>query len=94
MSSRNPISELLPDLIAGDVFSIDYQKLYDLGYRGLLFDIDNTLAPYEISVPDERLKAHLRSLPEAARRRRSTISSGSSPGQSARRSCRSCGSRR
>ena len=43
MSSRNPISELLPDLIAGDVFSIDYQKLYDLGYRGLLFDIDNTL---------------------------------------------------
>lgn len=25
------------------VFAIDYQKLFDLGYRGLLFDIDNTL---------------------------------------------------
>lgn len=25
------------------VFSVDYKKLYDLGYRGLIFDIDNTL---------------------------------------------------
>ena len=25
------------------VFSIDYNKLYDMGYRGLIFDIDNTL---------------------------------------------------
>ena len=25
------------------VFSIDYQKLYDKGYKGVIFDIDNTL---------------------------------------------------
>lgn len=25
------------------VFSIDYNKLYNMGYRGLIFDIDNTL---------------------------------------------------
>lgn len=25
------------------VFSIDYKKLYDRGYRGIIFDIDNTL---------------------------------------------------
>ena len=25
------------------VFSIDYKKLYEKGYRGLIFDIDNTL---------------------------------------------------
>lgn len=25
------------------VFSIDYQKLYRMGYRGILFDVDNTL---------------------------------------------------
>lgn len=25
------------------VFSIDYSKLYKIGYRGLIFDIDNTL---------------------------------------------------
>ena len=24
------------------VFSIDYQKLYDKGYKGVIFDIDNT----------------------------------------------------
>lgn len=28
---------------AQSVFSIDYQKLYDLGFRAVLFDIDNTL---------------------------------------------------
>lgn len=28
---------------ARNVFSIDFQKLYDLGYRAVLFDIDNTL---------------------------------------------------
>lgn len=25
------------------VFSIDYSKLYDMGYRGVIFDLDNTL---------------------------------------------------
>ena len=25
------------------VFCIDYEKLYEMGYRGLIFDIDNTL---------------------------------------------------
>ncbi len=28
------------------VFSIDYEKLYRKGYRGILFDIDNTLVPH------------------------------------------------
>lgn len=28
---------------ADSVFSIDYGKLYELGYRGIIFDIDNTL---------------------------------------------------
>ncbi|MBQ5385150.1 MAG: YqeG family HAD IIIA-type phosphatase, partial [Treponema sp.] len=27
-------------------FSIDYQKLYDKGFRGIIFDIDNTLVPH------------------------------------------------
>lgn len=29
-----------------DVFSIDYEKLYAKGYRGIIFDIDNTLVPH------------------------------------------------
>lgn len=28
------------------VFTIDYKKLYELGYRGLIIDIDNTLVPH------------------------------------------------
>ena len=28
------------------VFSIDYNKLYYKGYRGIIFDIDNTLVPH------------------------------------------------
>lgn len=28
------------------VFAIDYRKLYERGYRGLIFDIDNTLVPH------------------------------------------------
>lgn len=28
------------------VFAIDYNKLYNNGYRGIMFDIDNTLVPH------------------------------------------------
>ena len=31
---------------AKSVFAIDYNKLYEKGYRGLIFDIDNTLVPH------------------------------------------------
>ena len=37
------IKELFPYECADSVFDIDYQKLYQMGYRGLIFDIDNTL---------------------------------------------------
>lgn len=37
------LAKLFPSAYAKDVFSIDYQKLYDKGYRGILFDVDNTL---------------------------------------------------
>ena len=28
------------------VFAIDYEALYNIGYRGIIFDIDNTLVPH------------------------------------------------
>lgn len=34
---------LFPHEYAPGVFSIDYEELYRLGYRAILFDIDNTL---------------------------------------------------
>ena len=32
-----------PYAYVDSVFAINYQKLYNMGYRGLIFDIDNTL---------------------------------------------------
>ena len=37
---------LYPYEYAESVFTIDYRKLYSSGYRGILFDIDNTLVPH------------------------------------------------
>lgn len=37
------LKELFPHEYAESVFAIDYEKLYALGYRGIIFDIDNTL---------------------------------------------------
>ncbi|WP_294470505.1 YqeG family HAD IIIA-type phosphatase [uncultured Ruminococcus sp.] len=37
------IKELFPFEYAESVFAIDYKKLYAKGYRGVIFDIDNTL---------------------------------------------------
>ena len=31
---------------AASVFDIDWQKVYGRGYRGVIFDIDNTLVPH------------------------------------------------
>ena len=37
------VSELMPYEYASSVYDIDYHKLKSMGYKGLLFDIDNTL---------------------------------------------------
>ena len=35
-----------PDRYVASTYVIDFEKLYDKGYRGLIFDIDNTLVPH------------------------------------------------
>ncbi len=37
------LKKYYPYEYAKSVFTIDYKKLYDKGYRGVIFDIDNTL---------------------------------------------------
>ena len=37
---------LYPDACADSAYDIPYQKMYDLGYRGIIYDIDNTLVPH------------------------------------------------
>jgi HAD superfamily phosphatase (TIGR01668 family) len=38
-----------------DIFSVDYNKLYEAGKRIILMDIDNTLIPYDQDVPTPAL---------------------------------------
>ncbi len=51
-----------PDQYVISTYAIDFEKLYKEGYRGLIFDIDNTLVPHNAPSDDrsealfERLK--------------------------------------
>ena len=38
--------KFFPDVYMESTYKIDFQKLYEKGYRGLIFDIDNTLVPH------------------------------------------------
>ncbi|MDR1066432.1 MAG: YqeG family HAD IIIA-type phosphatase [Clostridiales bacterium] len=44
---------LAPDLSGESIFKLPYATLWKNGVRGLLFDIDNTLAPFDIPAPDD-----------------------------------------
>ncbi|MCQ2495329.1 MAG: YqeG family HAD IIIA-type phosphatase [Lachnospiraceae bacterium] len=37
-------------------YNIDYQKYYDQGYRGVIFDIDNTLVPHGVDADERAVK--------------------------------------
>ncbi len=55
------LSRFYPDECADSAYVIDYNKLYQKGYRGLLFDIDNTLVEHGADA-DERAKKLLKNL--------------------------------
>ena len=40
-----------PDEYLDSTYVIDFDRLYEQGYRGLLFDIDNTLVPRQMQGP-------------------------------------------
>ena len=37
---------LFPDSYVDSVYEVDFKRLYDEGYRGVIFDVDNTLVPH------------------------------------------------
>lgn len=45
-----------PDWEADNAYDIEYGRLYEKGYRGIIFDIDNTLVPHGAPA-DERAMA-------------------------------------
>lgn len=44
---KNKHFPLYPCFSISSVYALDFEKLYQLGYRALLFDIDNTLALHD-----------------------------------------------
>jgi HAD superfamily phosphatase (TIGR01668 family) len=45
----------MPDDYKKSIFDIDFQSLKNFGISALLIDVDNTLIPYDESVPSEKL---------------------------------------
>lgn len=42
-----------PHMTADSVYNIDFQMFYRLGYRAVIFDIDNTLVPHDADADDK-----------------------------------------
>ena len=42
--------KFFPDEYLGSTYKIPFEKLYEQGYRGVIFDIDNMEVPYGVTV--------------------------------------------
>ena len=51
-----------PSEVETSFLSIDYQGLKRIGYKVILFDLDNTLAPYTEAFPTEELKQSIKAI--------------------------------
>lgn len=58
------VERFYPDVYLDSTYSIDFDRLAKEGYRGVLFDIDNTLVPHGAPADARalRLFAHLREI--------------------------------
>lgn len=51
------LDPLFPDVYIQSVYELPLDELKAQGIRGLIFDIDNTVAPYDLAEPDESIVA-------------------------------------
>ncbi len=54
-----------PDMAFCDVYLITPEILSELGIKGVVFDIDNTIAPYEVESPTQEMMDYFASLKDA-----------------------------
>ena len=45
-----------PRLYETSIYEIDLNKLSELGIKGFIFDVDNTIVTYDTPLPDEKVK--------------------------------------
>lgn len=57
------LERFYPDKYVKSAYDLPYEKLYEQGYRGIIYDIDNTLVPHNAPA-DERAKQLFRRLHE------------------------------
>lgn len=53
-----------PNLYETSIYEIDLEKLLDLGIKGFIFDVDNTIVPYDTPKPDDKVKDWFKNLHE------------------------------
>lgn len=56
------INKFIPLMCEKTIFDINYNKLYESGKRYILTDLDNTIIPYDISMPDEKIQKYFEEL--------------------------------
>ncbi len=56
------LEKFFPKAYYTSVYEIDFEKLKKMNIKGIIFDIDNTLAPFDIKYPDEATKNFLQRL--------------------------------
>lgn len=49
-----------PDEFVDSAYDIDYEALYNEGYRGIIYDIDNTLVPHDAPADERAVKLFAR----------------------------------
>jgi len=56
------MAKLKPDYYFDSIYDIPYGKLWENNIRGLIFDVDNTIAPYEEHRPNAKVVALMKRL--------------------------------
>ena len=51
-----------PDIAFNDIYLITPETLISMGIKGVVFDIDNTIAPYEVLSPTDKMKNYFHAL--------------------------------
>lgn len=50
------MDNFIPDMYLKSIYDIDYKNLKSRGIKCILFDLDNTIAPVNVPVPDKDIK--------------------------------------
>ena len=54
------LERFYPDVYLDSAYEIDYEGLYEQGYRGVIFDIDNTLVTHGAPADDKSIALFVR----------------------------------